>query len=409
MPKHTVDEHLDHLRRFIVVLKEHHRELAELRKEKRKRRDALKANVDSLAARLIELRRMQDKADKSAPKTLGDFLRVRPPDARLNALYRMFIDLLPAMIRFYDEEVTPKFATFRKTAEAWKAAIATIQEDWRGCEPKDANRWEGLYKAYKALLTAYRTHPFAMQRAKELGQWHASLYGLGDILDPAQVKRANAAIYKYNYIPQMGDVYNPCRIYCLNDEGGLVICAWPEGSQKPTIPAPYSQETMNGFEYSAATHMIMTGLVDEGMECITAIRKRYDGERRNPWNEFECGSNYARSMAAYALLNAFSGFSFDMAEGQIGFQPVRMEKSKFRAFWSLAPGWGDVNIERKKAELRVLKGELPLKTVELPLGKSKVKGVKLGAREVAFQQSGDTVALGEGVTIGAGETLVVNW
>ena len=166
---------------------------------------------------------------------------------------------------------------------------------------------------------------------------------------------------------------------------------------------------MNGFEYSAATHMIMTGLVDEGMECITAIRKRYDGERRNPWNEFECGSNYARSMAAYALLNAFAGFSFDMAEGQIGFQPVRMEKGKFRAFWSLAPGWGDVNIERKKAELRVLMGELPLKSVELPLGKGKVKGVKVGAREVPFQQSGDTVALGDGVTIGAGETLVVNW
>ncbi|MCB0022318.1 MAG: hypothetical protein KDD91_04730, partial [Caldilinea sp.] len=126
-----------------------------------------------------------------------------------------------------------------------------------------------------------------------LGQWHASLYGLGEIFDPAQVRRANAAIYRHNFIPVMGDVYNPCRIYCLNDEGGLVICAWPEGSTKPTIPAPYSQETMNGFEYSAAIHMIMDGLVDEGMTCVAALRKRYDGERRNPWNEFECGSNYA--------------------------------------------------------------------------------------------------------------------
>ncbi len=83
-----------------------------------------------------------------------------------------------------------------------------------------------------------------------LGQWHASLYGLGEILDPAQVAQANAAIYKYNFIPRMGDVYNPCRIYCLNDEGGLVICAWPEGTHQPVIPAPYSQETMNGFEYA---------------------------------------------------------------------------------------------------------------------------------------------------------------
>ena len=80
----------------------------------------------------------------------------------------------------------------------------------------------------------------------------------------------------------MRDAYNPCRIYCLNDEGGLVICAWPEGAKKPVIPAPYSQETMNGFEYAAAIHMIMTGLVDEGMTCVAAIRRRYDGERRNP-------------------------------------------------------------------------------------------------------------------------------
>ena len=62
-----------------------------------------------------------------------------------------------------------------------------------------------------------------------LGQWHASLYGLGEIFDPLQVQQANAAIYKYNYIPVMRNAYNPDRIYCLNDEGGLVMCAWPQG------------------------------------------------------------------------------------------------------------------------------------------------------------------------------------
>ncbi len=154
-----------------------------------------------------------------------------------------------------------------------------------------------------------------------LAQWHASLYGLGEIFDPEQVKQANAAIFKYNFIPLMRDAYNPDRLYCLNDEGGLVICAWPQGVRQPVIPAPYSQETMNGFEYSAAIHMIMTGLVDEGMTCVEAVRMRYDGERRNPWNEFECGSNYARSMASYALLNAFSGFEFDMVQHADRLQP----------------------------------------------------------------------------------------
>lgn len=51
---------------------------------------------------------------------------------------------------------------------------------------------------------------------------------------------------------------------------------------------------MNGFEYAAAIHMIMDGLVDEGMTCVEAIHWRYDGERRNPWSEFECGNSSRR-------------------------------------------------------------------------------------------------------------------
>jgi uncharacterized protein (DUF608 family) len=236
-----------------------------------------------------------------------------------------------------------------------------------------------------------------------LGQWHASLYGLGDLFDPAQVGQANAAIYKYNYIARMGDVYNPCRIYCLNDEGGLVICAWPEGAQKPVIPAPYSQETMNGFEYAAAIHMIMTGMVQEGITCIEAVRRRYDGERRNPWNEFECGSNYARSMASYALLNAFSGFEFDMTQGMIGFNPLPSghrgwtdTAGSFRCFWSLDSGWGEFVLTPDRAELIVHYGTLTLRTLRLPfLAGRAVGGINLEGSETGFSQEAGEINLAE--------------
>jgi len=47
--------------------------------------------------------------------------------------------------------------------------------------------------------------------------------------------------------------------------------------------------------------MIQEGLVAEGLEFVAAIWDRYDGEKCNPWNESECGSNIARSTASYAL------------------------------------------------------------------------------------------------------------
>ncbi|MGC9347131.1 MAG: GH116 family glycosyl-hydrolase [Anaerolineae bacterium] len=199
-----------------------------------------------------------------------------------------------------------------------------------------------------------------------LAQWHANLYGLGDLFDPEQVRRALSAIFAHNFKDPLRDHFNPCRVFGLNDEAGLVICDWPEGRRKPVIPVPYAQEAMHGFEYAAAIQMIQSGLVDEGMAVVRAVRDRYDGERRNPWNEFECGSNYARSMASYALLNAFSGFTFDMAAGRVGFDPIMSEDGTFRCFWSLDAGWGTVSVTPERVEVLVIEGTLRLNALDLP-------------------------------------------
>ena len=209
-----------------------------------------------------------------------------------------------------------------------------------------------------------------------LAQWHANLYGLGEIFDPDQTRTALKSLFEINFKKSMRNFYNPCRNYCLNDEGGLVIAEWPEGKRKPMIPLPYSQETQNGYEYAAAIQMIQSGLVEEGMIAVAAIRDRYDGEKRNPWNEFECGSNYARSMAAYSLLNAFSGFSFDMVKGEIGFNPIEMPAApadghssatgEFRTFWSLDSGCGEFVVTPELCEIRLMFGEIQLRALDLP-------------------------------------------
>lgn len=196
-----------------------------------------------------------------------------------------------------------------------------------------------------------------------LGQWHADLLNLGSIFDADKTKSALSAIYHNNFIENMRDHINPCRIFGLNDEQGTMICSYPEGRRKPLIPVPYCEETMHGFEYQAASHMIRYGLEEYGLRCVKAVRDRYDGYKRNPWNEIECGSNYARSMSSYALLLLYSGFTFNMHEKRIGFHPLHNEEYKF--FWSLDSGFGTIEKKNDQITLHVLYGTLELNCLEI--------------------------------------------
>jgi non-lysosomal glucosylceramidase len=185
-----------------------------------------------------------------------------------------------------------------------------------------------------------------------------------------------------------------------------VICAWSETAERPTIPVPYSQETMHGYEYAAAELMIGRGLVAEGMRVVKGVRDRYDGEKRNPWNEIECGNNYARSMASYALLNVFSGFTFDMPNQTIGFNPIL--PSPFSCFWSLDSGWGEVSMNDGRMELKVLSGSLELKKLILPEAiKEKSVSAMLNGEPVACEIENGACMFAEPIRIDAGGVLVV--
>src|SRR5262249_9209765 len=80
---------------------------------------------------------------------------------------------------------------------------------------------------------------------------------------------------------------------------------------------------------------------DEGLAVVRGLRDRHDGERRNPWNEFECGNHYARAMASWSLLLALSGFRYSAPAGQVAFAPA-VSAERFRCFFSAGRGWGSV-------------------------------------------------------------------
>ena len=243
-----------------------------------------------------------------------------------------------------------------------------------------------------------------------LPQWHASLYGLGDLFDPAQAMSALRAIYRHNFKPSLREHFNPHRIYSLDDEGGLLLCTYPPSRQRPVFPVPYAHEAWTGIEYAAASLMILNGLLDEGLAIVKAVRQRHDGEKRNPWNEFECGSNYARSLSSYSLLNAYSGFQFDLNRGMIGFSPVKDRPKPFRCFWSLDPAWGTVAIGSGWAELHVMSGGLSLKALRLPAITPALKiQATLTGQAVSVKSGENELFFEEEITIPSGQTLVLRW
>lgn len=238
-----------------------------------------------------------------------------------------------------------------------------------------------------------------------LGQWHADLIGLGDIFDADKVKSALKSIYKYNFIESMREHANPCRIYGFDHEQGTMICAYPENREKPVISVPYAEETMHGFEYQVASHMIKHGLVNEGTRCVKAVRDRYDGAKRNPWNEIECGSNYARSMASYALLLVYSGFQYDLYHKMVGFAPI--VKGDYNYFWSLDTGFGTAELKNKEFILTVKYGHLELS--QLNISDISIADVFFAGLPVSYKISDKGIVFDSDIKLTPGKTLCVKY
>jgi non-lysosomal glucosylceramidase len=233
-----------------------------------------------------------------------------------------------------------------------------------------------------------------------LGQWHADIAGLGDLLAPENVRTALKSVFDENYRPTLRDHFNPCRVYAYEDEAGLLLCSWPDGTKKPAAPAPYAEEVWTGLEYMMASHLIRRGLVTEGLTLVRATRARHDGSRRNPWNDIECGSYYIRALSSYALVNAYSGLSFDQRRDEIGFSPAGTGDGVY--FWSAGRGWGTVELKGFTMTLTVKGGELAVSRLRLPRlpGSPNVEGR-------AAEREGDVILLGRRRTLQAGDRLVV--
>lgn len=296
----------------------------------------------------------------------------------------------------------------------------------KGVAKFDELLWNGEYyiQKYDQVMEKKYQYGEGCLADQLLGQWLAMVAGLGRFLPQEKIEKALLSIYKYNFLPDFSELSNCQRTYALQDEKGLLLCSWPRGG-RPPLPFVYSDEVWTGIEYQVASHLIYEGQIEAGLSIVKAVRDRYDGRRRNPWDEVECGHHYARAMSSWALLLALTGFTYSGVEQKIGFAPL-IYQEEFRTFWSSGAAWGNyeqklIHEKQLVAELYLAQGELNLKEFSLELPPSSegrtVTMIKAGImrqegkitpdKRIAWEQKGKKVVIKRQLplTLRTGESL----
>lgn len=195
-----------------------------------------------------------------------------------------------------------------------------------------------------------------------LGAWMAEVAGLPCPLDRKKVESHLRQVVRHNLKADLRGHANVQRPgYALNAEGGLLLCTWPDGG-KPALPFVYSDEVWTGIEHQVASHCLLHGLVDEALAIERRCRARYDGTRRNPFDEYECGHWYARSMASWSLPAAHAGLRYSAVDRTLWIDP-RTAKRPYRAALVVGEAHGTVTLGKQELTIELRAGRLELERV----------------------------------------------
>ncbi len=262
-----------------------------------------------------------------------------------------------------------------------------------------------------------------------LGQTWARQVHLGEIVPVENAKTALASIWKYCFTPDIGPYRKAIessikggRWYAMPGEGGLIVCTFPKGGAaesrgkgRDEWATIYFNECWTGFEHHVASHMMWEGMTLESLAITRMLHDRHHPAKRNPYNEVECSSHYARAMSAWGTFISACGFEYHGPKGYLAFSP-RLTPEKFKAAFTSAQGWGTLEQSREgrvqSQRVHVRWGRLTLASLAFDLPSQahaqstaiRATGKELKAR---FAQSGPRIAIeiSEQVTIREGESL----
>lgn len=253
------------------------------------------------------------------------------PNTFIGSLYLAALRAAEEMARLMDDAEAA--GRFRSRFEVGRENLDRI------CWREDLGYYVQVYDAEKYKATQYGTGCLADQL---IGQWWAHTLDLGYILPEGHVRQALRSIYKYNFKTDW--LLEPYSHAEQGKDKGLLNCTWPFDG-RPTQPILYCDGAWTGVEYQVAAHMIYEGMVGEGLTVARGARGRYDGARRNPYDEYECGHHYARPMSSWSVLLALSGLSVDGPRGELRVRTIPSGPTPSTYPLVTPWGWGTATLQ----------------------------------------------------------------
>lgn len=290
------------------------------------------------------------------------------PDGMCTSFYAGALNSIIEIGHYLNEDVT-KYEHLLKKAQdymetnLWNGEYFFQDIQWEGLKTPDPTKAQSFQSSYseearKILEKEGPKYQYGNGCLSDgiIGCWMSLVCGLDEPIDQSKVTGHLESVYKYNLKHCLADHANPQRPgYAVGNDGGLILCSWPKGG-KLSLPFVYSDEVWTGIEYQVASHLIFEGKVKEGLDIVRTVLNRYDGIKRNPFNQYECGSWYARALSSYSLIQALTGVRYDAVTKTLHIES-KVGKN-FRSFLSTASGYATVGLKMVSHSLRLRMGKL---------------------------------------------------
>ena len=295
------------------------------------------------------------------------------PDGMCTSFYAGALNSIIEIGKFLGKDVSRYENILAKaqdymTTKLWNGEYFIQDIRWKDLHAEDPTKAQSFHSSYaeeakKILEVEGPKYQYGNGCLSDgiIGCWMSLVCGLDEPIDSRMVTSHLESVYKYNLKHSLMDHANPQRPgYANGPDGGLLICSWPKGG-KLSLPFVYSDEVWTGIEYQVASHLIFEGKVEEGLDIVKTVLERYDGAKRNPFNQYECGSWYARALSSYSLIQALTGVRYDAVTKTL-YIDSKVGKN-FRSFLSTEGGYGTVGLKNGKPFIEVKHGKIDVKEI----------------------------------------------